>query len=198
MVVIQARTVLTLAEKVTVTEWTLLGGVRLPAGPLLLSPGNRSSREEGPRGGRVRRPPALSFLGGLARICVGHTAATKHVCKWQTQPGLSPVPALPVSPTKAGRCGGSVRPLAFCTACQHPLLGATQPLLPVPPHNWNLPGARQAGCQRPLPQASNWKRHSSNEGSGPGTGEARAPSLPGELAGAPTDPTNILLSLGKG
>lgn len=89
VVVIQARTVLTLAEKVIVTEWTLLGGVRLPAGPRLLSPGKGSSQGEGPREGGVGRLPALSSLGGLARTRVGHTAAAMRVCKRQTQPGLA-------------------------------------------------------------------------------------------------------------
>lgn len=119
VVVIQARTVLTLAEKVMVAEWTLPGGVGLPAGP------SCSAQEGGGATGRAAgRPPALSvwevWHAHAWGTHVGHTrgAHGSHCACLRTGDAarLCPSAGSTCFPRKGWEAWGSVKPPAFCSA----------------------------------------------------------------------------------
>lgn len=174
VVVIQARTVLTLAEKVMVAEWTLPGGVGLPAGP------SCSAQEGGGATGRgAGRPPALSVW----EVWHAHAWGTRQpLCMFANGRRRQALPQCRLylfPPQRLGDVGVCETTGLLFSLTAPP--GLLSPQLPcsVPPRSWNLPGAPQAGCQRPLLQASNRKRRSSNKGSGAGTGGSKSPQSAG-------------------
>lgn len=159
------------------------GRGRAPCRPLLLSPGRRRGHGEG--GGASAGPVRL---GGLARTRVGHTRGAhawgtrQPLCMFANGRRRQALPQCRLYLFPPQRLGdvGVCETIGLLFSLTAPP-GLLSPQLPcsVPPRSWNLPGAPQAGCQRPLLQASNRKRRSSNKGSGAGTGGSKSPQSAG-------------------